>query len=345
MSNPFARQVWVTVGIVGLAAFLGYTVVRLADILLLVFAAILFGIFLNGPSAWLVRRTRLKRGFAVLIVLAILLVLLAGFVMLVGSTIADQVKNLGEQFPKAIEDLRAYLQARNWGRVVLSRAFPAGSTMSLSSWVARLTGAFNSVLAAVGSVFFMVILGVYLAMNPMAYIDNLAGLLPRERREPFKAFLRRVGEALGRWILGTLLSMVIVGTLITILTSIGGLPLPFALGFLAGLLEFIPYIGPWISAIPAILLAFTISPAKVVYAAVIYFVVQNLEGYLITPVVQSRVASMPPALLIAAQIIMGYWAGILGVLLATPLAVALIILIQQTHDRDFFRERVGIIGQ
>lgn len=345
MNSTFASRVWTTVGIVTLAGLLVYVFVQTAEILLLVFGGILFGVFLDGPASWLMRKAKMGRGWAVLSILIAFLSIAAGFTIIAGSTLAGQIQKLGIQIPEALSQMQKYLDSRPWGQAIISAVPFSGSSVSTGPFIGRITGFFSSFFTAMGSLVFIMILGVYLAMNPAGYLENMLKLLPANKRGRVKSTFYIIGRALRRWLLGTAFSMLIVGTLITVSTWIAGIPLPFALGFIAGILEFIPYIGPWLSAIPAILLAFTIAPVKVLYVAIIYFLVQNLEGYLITPVIQSRIVAMPPALLITAQIIMGFLAGIPGILLATPLTITAIIFIQQFYDGDFFGKRMEIIGK
>jgi predicted PurR-regulated permease PerM len=139
--------------------------------------------------------------------------------------------------------------------------------------------------------------------------------------------------------------MAVVGFLTAVGLWVAGIPLAFVLGLIAALLSFVPYIGPIASVVPAALVALAESPTKVLYVFIIYGVVQLLESYLITPLIQERAVSIPPAVLISAQVIMGILAGAIGVLMATPLAVVLIVLVQMLYLADVLGDPVSTLGE
>jgi predicted PurR-regulated permease PerM len=139
--------------------------------------------------------------------------------------------------------------------------------------------------------------------------------------------------------------MAVVGVLTAIGLWVAGVPLAFVLGLIAALLSFVPYIGPLAAVIPAALVALAEDPTKVIYVFALYGAVQLLESYLITPLIQERAVSIPPAVLIAAQVIMGVLAGAAGVLMATPLAVVLIVLVQMLYLEDVLGDSVSTLGE
>jgi predicted PurR-regulated permease PerM len=139
--------------------------------------------------------------------------------------------------------------------------------------------------------------------------------------------------------------MGVVGLLTGVGLLIAGVPTPLALGLLAALLSFVPYVGPILSFIPAVLIALTVSLTKVFYVVLVFGIVQTLESYLVTPLVQRRAVSLPPVILITAQIAMGVLAGATGVLLATPLAVCVIVLLQMLYVEDVLGDEVHVLGQ
>lgn len=134
--------------------------------------------------------------------------------------------------------------------------------------------------------------------------------------------------------LGRLVSMTTLGFVVAIGLWIIGVPLPAALGFLAGILTFVPYIGAFVSAVPSLLLAVSINLDLAVYVVLLYIVVHLIEGYIRVPLVQRRVVPLPPALILSAQIILGVVAGFLGLLLATPLVAAAIVIIRMVSVED-----------
>jgi predicted PurR-regulated permease PerM len=117
-----------------------------------------------------------------------------------------------------------------------------------------------------------------------------------------------------------------------------GVPLALTLGILAGLFNFIPTFGPWIAAIPAVLIAFVQSPQQALYVAVLYVALQSLDGYVFTPLVDRKSVEMPPVLTIAAMLLLGVVFGFLGLLLASPLAATLLILVKMLYIEDVIGE-------
>ena len=138
--------------------------------------------------------------------------------------------------------------------------------------------------------------------------------------------------------------MTIVGLLIAGGLWALGVPLAATLGFISGLFEFVPNIGPILSGIPAALLAITVSPAHVVYVVALYAAVQTLESYLLTPMVMRRAISLPPALTITAQLVGTLTGGWLGLLLATPLVAAALVVVRKVYLEGILGERDAAAG-
>jgi len=135
-----------------------------------------------------------------------------------------------------------------------------------------------------------------------------------------------------------------VGLLTTVALLVAGVPLPLVLGLLAGLFSFVPCVGPVVAAVPALLVAAGEGTSLALVTAAIYLGVQGIENNLITPLIQHRAVSLPPAALLAAQLLGGVMFGILGVLLATPLAVAAIIVVQLVYVEDVLGDSATVLG-
>ena len=133
--------------------------------------------------------------------------------------------------------------------------------------------------------------------------------------------------------------MTSLGFLVAMGLWIIGVPLPVALGFLAGILTFVPYIGAFVSAIPSLMLAVSVNLELAIYVVLLYLAVPLIEGYILVPLVQRRVLHLPPALTLSAQIILGVLAGFLGLLLATPLVPAALVVIRMVYVEDVLGDR------
>ncbi|WP_420473766.1 AI-2E family transporter [Noviherbaspirillum sp. ST9] len=144
------------------------------------------------------------------------------------------------------------------------------------------------------------------------------------------------------WLRGKLLSMTVVGAATAIGLTILGVPLALALGLVAGLLDFIPYIGPVLAAIPALLIAFSQGPMLALYVILLFIVLQLLEGYLLLPLIERKTVSMPPALTITMQVLMGLAFGLAGIALATPLTAVVAVLVAMLYVEDVLDDRVNL---
>lgn len=176
--------------------------------------------------------------------------------------------------------------------------------------------------------------GLYAANDPDLYRTGLIKLVPIHRRDRAGEVLDQLRDAMVGWIIGRFASMTLVG----ISTAIGlwwmGVPLPITLGFLAALLTFVPNIGPLLSAVPQMLLAINVGTDTVFYVLVFNIVLQTVESYLFTPIIQSHEVSLPPILTITAQLLMGIIVGIVGMMMAAPLVVVMMVLLQMLYIED-----------
>jgi predicted PurR-regulated permease PerM len=187
--------------------------------------------------------------------------------------------------------------------------------------------------------------GIFLAAQPALYRAGLLQLFPGTARDRAAATLDSCGGALRLWLLGQLAGMVIVGALTGFGVWLVGLPSPIALGVLAGLLEFIPYAGPILMAIPALLIAATMDMRTVLETLAVFVAVQQLEGHLIMPLIWRRAVLLPPALTLFALFAMGLVFGPLGVLLAAPLTVVAYVSVKEIFVRGLLGEQTVIPGE
>jgi predicted PurR-regulated permease PerM len=191
----------------------------------------------------------------------------------------------------------------------------------------------------------VVIVGIYLAAQPEMYVRGTLLLFPKRERPRMREVMYEVGYTLRWWLLAQLVPMACIGVLIGGGLWLIGVPLWLPLGLLAALLNFIPNFGPVIAAVPAVLIALADSPGKAMWVIALAIVAQNLEGYLITPMVQRRAVEMPPALTILSQVLMGLLLGPLGVILAAPLMAAGIVVVKMLYVEDALGTPVPVPGQ
>lgn len=198
-------------------------------------------------------------------------------------------------------------------------------------FVGQIGNLLTSVFGALAYTLLVIAGGVYFAAQPQLYRSGILYLFPKRKRPLIGSALDDTGEAIKRWLLGTLFSMGLIGTLTGIGLWLLGVPSPVALGLLAGLLEFVPLIGPIAAAIPAILIAFTQSPELALWTLGLFIVIQQLEGNIVQPIVQQYAVDLPPALLLFSVVAGGYLFGIVGILFAAPLTVAAYMLVRRLY--------------
>jgi predicted PurR-regulated permease PerM len=315
---------------------------QVVQIILLVFASILFALFLRWLSGFVTRHTPLSMGWSLAAVTLALLGAGALIVALYGPSIADGFYQLYRELPGALNRLRNNLGQYAWGPAVLDSLARVSGALTNPDQLSKIAGVFSTAIGALGSLFIVFVLGLYFAADPGTYIDGTARLFPEERRGRVWEAFNRLGQALRWWLIGRLAAMLAVGVMTGVGLAVMGVPFAFILGLVAALLDFIPNIGPLIAAVPAIMVGLSISGWTALYVAILYFVIQALEGYLITPYIQQRVVSLPPALLLIAQLVMGASFGILGLLLAPALMVIVMVLVQMLYMRDVLGQTVEL---
>ncbi|SDG49819.1 Predicted PurR-regulated permease PerM [Limimonas halophila] len=340
----FTRRLLLAIGTVALALVVLALLWRILQVLLLLFAAILAGIFFDGLARLGQRYARLPRLLALPLAFLVVVLLLAGFGQAVGSQLVTQTAQLADTLPKAADMLRERLSSPPLAQFVgdgwLRDLLPTPGQL-----LDQITGIFSVTIGIVVTPALVVIIAVYLAIEPELYIEGLARMVPPRRRARGREVMRAVAHALRWWLVGRVVSMLAVGVLTAMALAIAGIPAALALGVLAGMLSFVPYIGPIASVVPALLATIPGWPWQPLWVVVIYSGVQFLEGNFITPLVQKRAVAMPPVVLLTAQIAFGLLFGLMGVFLATPLAVAAMVLVQTLYIQDTLGESIRVLGE
>jgi predicted PurR-regulated permease PerM len=187
--------------------------------------------------------------------------------------------------------------------------------------------------------------GIFLAVEPQIYRRGLEKLAPEPARSRIGQAMDDCWTALRLWLLARLATMALVGLITGIGLWLIGVPAALTLGLLAGLLDFIPFVGPIIAAIPAVLLALASDPTTALWVVGLYLLVQQIEGNVITPIFQRRAVELPPALLLFALVSCGLVFGIAGVIFAEPLTVVLYVLVKRLYVRDALHTPTSIPGE
>jgi predicted PurR-regulated permease PerM len=302
-----------------------------AQALLLAFAGVLFGTGLRGMAEWTAAKLSWKLGWALAACLGLLLVLATGAALWVIPQIGGQIGMLTESLGGAYEQLRREVAGSSVGSRLLDDSGTLGRRAS--QLASQAAGIMASAVGALGATAFVGFVALYVAGGPAAYRRGVVSLVPPGGRQRAHHLLDALASTLRRWLLGRIVSMTAVGAVTTVGLWLLGIPLPLTLGLLAGLLGFIPNVGPIVSAVPAALLAFTIGPLPVVYVTALYLAVNVADGYALTPWIQKKAVTLPPALIIVGQVVGGTFWGVLGVMFATPLLACLLVLVRELYVR------------
>lgn len=321
--------VGIGVTVVVLLVLLWYAI----DVFLLLFMGIFIAVLLRAPADWLAGRTGWSEGVTLSLVIFLLIALLAVGGFFFGRTVVNQSWQLTQQLPKVVEKVRERLRRTEYGKQLAeaTETPPPEASAQVVGKGLRLVG---STFAAVGSLVVVLFIGIFLAWQPSAYRRGFVRLFPERRRKRVREVLNAIGYVLQRWLVGQVVLMTIVGVLTWIGLHFLDVPFALPLALFAAFAEFVPYIGPIVAGIPAVLVALAEGPELAIWVAGLYIAIQSVESYLLTPLIQQRAVYLPPALLLFSQVILGVTAGPLGVIVATPLAAAGLVAVNKLYVED-----------
>jgi predicted PurR-regulated permease PerM len=332
--RSFARHLFLGV----LAVFGTLAAWRLSNVLILAFGAALLALLLRKLARLVSRWTPIPEAWAIGPVVLALLTAFGAVGWLFGSQIAMQFDFLVETIPRGLSEFVQDFGANPWGEWLLGLAHDMNLTSATGQAAGYIAALFGSVLRATAYIAVLLFAAVYLAAQPQRYRHGLLQLVPRDRRTRIGEVLDLMGETLGRWLIGQSVTMTFVGAL----TAFGlwwlGVAAPLALGLIAGIFAFVPYVGPILASAPGILIAAVQGPMPALYAAALYAGVHFVESNVVTPLVQAEAVELPPVLTLFATLIFGLLLGPVGVLLAAPLTVILLIVINTLYLEDTLGE-------
>lgn len=285
----------------------------------------------------------LNRGVPRWLSLLIVLVVLCGGLGFMswgfGAQIAAEMESLTTMLPEAWEQLRERLEDSQLAPLIDNAVENASIMQGGVSQVGMIV---VSMGGSIINLFVLIVGMVYFAAQPDLYRRGLLLLAPVKSRPRLGEALDASGKALRYWLGGQVVAMTVTGVLVGISMWLLGVPAPLGLGLVAGLLDFVPLVGPIAAAIPALLLAYTVSPETALFVLMAYVIIQQIEGNILQPLVQQRAVSLPPALLLFALLASSTLFGLPGVILAAPLAVVLFVMVNRlyvAHEDDDKKSR------
>jgi predicted PurR-regulated permease PerM len=310
---------------------------------LIAFAGLLVGVLLRALTGLICNNTPIPDKWAFTIVVLALLATIGGFGWLFASDIAQEMEQFREVIPASIQQLEQWMGQFSWAERVLDQApEPEELLTGEVDVVGPVAGFFSTAVTGLTYGILILFVGFYLAVNPDLYVGGLVRLIPPPRRERAREVFNEIEITLKRWLLGQLFMMILIGTISTVGFWLLGMPLFLTLGLIIGLLEFVPYVGPFLGIIPALLVALTAGPQMVLYVLLFWVVLQSLESYVFTPLVHKRAVELPPAFTIVAQVTMGVLFGFLGLIVATPMIAISMVLVKMLYVEDVLGEPVEL---
>jgi len=352
-ATVIAQYTLVVLGVLVTTAILFF----IRDALLIAFGGVIFAVIINGFARVIRRFIPISRGWSIAAVGVIILLFIGSFGFFFGSQIIEEVDQLTEKLPQQISQLRETISDWPVGDQLMDNdqegngeaaeqdengdqesdlpdgaggmAFQVGITIV-------------DVLATFGLIIFI---GIYFVIDPETYRKGIGLLFTKKRADRITEALETCGNALWSWLSGQFIAMAAVGVVVTAGLMIIGVPLALVLGIIAGLSEFIPIIGPWIGAVPGLLLALSVDAKTALYTAILYVVVQQIESNIMTPLIQQHMVHIPPAVVVLSVVAFGLLFGIAGIILATPLAVIAMVLVGMFYIQDVLGKEVKIPGK
>jgi len=335
LRDPFVRRELTRAAVwLGLAAAMALAVI-LVQPLLIIFAGLVFAALLDGGVRLLGRVLPIGRGWRLLIVVLLTIAFLAGTFYLTGVQVTAQFSQLRDTLETQANRLATWLSGQG---LMPGASDVSGIARQALSSVGRITSWVGTVFGALTTMFMIIVIGLFVAMDPGTYQRGLEWMVPRRNRGEFATVLDRMGKTLRRLLAGRLLGMLAEGILTGIALSIGGVPMAMILGILTGLLAFIPNIGAFISGALMIAVGFSAGTHVGFWAIGTYVIVQGFDGYVLLPIVAKKTVDLPPALTLGAQIMASALFGILGLALADPMTAMVKTALERSSEREGERD-------
>lgn len=336
--SRFTRRVLVALGLTALA----FAAWQLREVLLMLFGAVVVASIVRAIADPISRWTRVPNGVAVAIAALLIFASIAAVGWVIGGLFMAQFETLTTILPQSIDKLQAWIaslgltdQLRNWRQAISSGS---GILSTVSSFASSLANALTNILIVIFG-------GIFLAAEPKFYRTGAIKLVPPGHRAVVAEAILESERALRLWLKGQLIAMILIGVMTGIALWALGVESWLVLGVLAGLLEFIPFAGPIVAAIPAVLIALAQSTDLALWVIGAYIFVQHAEAYLIQPLVQRYAVDLPAVILLFSLLAFAVLFGTIGVVLAAPLAVVTLVMVKRLYVIETLDTETPIPGE
>ncbi|HEX7829221.1 MAG TPA: AI-2E family transporter [Thermoanaerobaculia bacterium] len=320
-------------------------------IFIVTFLGVLLGLAVARAVDFL-ERFHIRRGFGAPIVILGGVGILIAIGAFTAPTVREQTRELSRELPKSVEEIDRWLD-RTPAKAILGNPQQkqtgqagAGITAQLGREMRSATKflfpILSSTFAAAGGAIIVLFIAMYIGATPGLYREGVLHLVPQRNRERATEVLATLRDTLRQWLIARLIAMVAIGAITGVGLALLKVKGAVALGILAGLLEFVPFFGPFVSAVPALGIALVDSPTKALYVGILYLVVQQLEGNVITPLLLEKRLDIPPVLTVVAVSALGVVFGVLGMLIAEPLLAAVLVTTKMLYVQDVVGDEVKV---
>jgi len=344
------------------------------DLLLIAFLGVLFGLAVGRGTEVLQRRLRVPRGLGAVLIVFAFVGGLVGLGAWTAPVLRAQFGELRQKLPVAVGRAEDWLDLHRGG--FLGQLVPArpgtppaplpagpdgepqagppapGSGGSLAELPKTLSGQLgalshylfsflSSTVAMLAGLVLVLFLAIYIGADPDLYFRGILHLVPHPARPRAREVLTAISVTLGRWLQAQLVAMAVMAVVISIVLSLLGVKAALSLGLIAGLLEFIPIAGPFLSAVPAVAMGFLDSPHTALFVALAWIAIQQMENHVLIPILMRQGLDLPPVVTLLGLALMGIVFGFLGMLVAVPLLAAVMVAVKLLYVRDVVGDEVA----
>lgn len=360
--NNFARsgekvnrllQILIIMGIIGMSIYVLQRIHVLHFVL--DFLAVISPVFFGLIIAWIVcpltdkLSKKMPRLLACLLVYLIILGVLALLLIYIVPSLTEQIKVLGNKIPSMVDELQAAVNkvARKLGfsnsntfTSIKKTVFNSLESIDSKSVLNAIIGGATSIVSVLTTLVLSLMIGFYFLLDYHKITKKAADLVPRRFKKDTKELMKRVNQSLRGYVQGVLIVMFFVFLSQTIGLSLAGHDSPMLFALICAVTDLIPFFGPWIGAIPAVIVGFLISPLTGIFTIVSIFIVQTLENDIYQPIIMGKAMKLHPITIIASLLIFGHFFGILGMIFATPIVATLKLLFQFIDEKVKFMEKI-----
>lgn len=322
-----AARAFVWVAVVGATVLAIY----ISHSLLVIFGAMVFAAMIDGGARLLARVLPIGRGWRIAIVLIGATAFFTWLALFAGSQISQEAAQFPEIVNRQAAELIVWLRGQGFA---IGGDDIQGMVSQLMSGVGTVTRALGGIFGGLTTLILVIIIGIYIAVEPRLYERGLAWMLPTHRRAEFYSTASQMAATMRKLMFGRIVGMVFEGILTYVALAVYGVPMAALLAILTGLLAFLPNVGAFVSGIAMVLVGFSGGVDMGIYTIGVYFVVQTFDGYLVIPMIAKKTVDLAPALVLGAQLVMGILFGILGLFLADPLMAMIKVALERRSRKN-----------